>query len=245
MSVPTQQQFRDSIDELMRLADAQPHLRTRGNAGKLILILGGLELELVDRARGALVLFDAGRGDTALPLIRKVYEFGVTAQWMHATRDTAAYFTVSERYSRAMDRDAITSGYDVPSAIIDEFRSAPPLVRTPESELLNRFEQVCKSFADGGLYLLYRYLSSACHPWFGATSRWLHPDDNPTGLRFSNPKPMEPEALLWPLAAGLIWCGRAVDTTSSTSRVSRRSRTLARCWASRRCCVGRRAGRRR
>ena len=211
MSRPSNAEFRSVIDDLLRLAEQQTDLRTRGRTTRMVLVLGGLELELLETVRACLLLLDNGLGEASLPLVRKCYEYGVVAQWLNVTQQSNAYFVVSKTNWHKLDKEALKSGVTFPIEVIHEMESVPPPDKTPDSNVLENFAEVCNSFQAGGLYLLYRHLSGSVHPWFAATCRWLHEDDNPTGLRFEDPPKMDPVMMLWPLAAGLLWVGRALD----------------------------------
>jgi hypothetical protein len=207
--VPPAAPFREVADELIRLSSARSEVQPRGTTARLAAILIGLELELVDTARACLLLLDNGFADASLPLARKCFEYGVVAQYLNLTRDTEAYFDVSDDIWRKIDREQRNTGLPLPpelTAQLDRNAPAPPGAAT-----LKRFEQVCAAFEGSGLYLLYRHMSSSVHPWLPGTLRWLTPDDNPIGLRFVQGQTIGHVAVLWPLVAGLLWVGRAVD----------------------------------
>jgi hypothetical protein len=208
---PSNEEFRSIIDELLNEADAQAGLRTRGRSGRLVTILGGLELEVCQTARATLLLIDKGFCDAATPLARKVFEYGVVAQWLNLTKNTDAYFVVSNLNWKKLDKETEATGMDLPSEVIAEMRNCPAVQKTAESNTLQNFSEVCQAFEGGALYLLYRFMSGSCHPWAAATGRWLREDENPMGLGFTNPEAIDPVLILWPLVAGLLWTGRALD----------------------------------
>ena len=200
--------YRDIVDELVGLAKGRSRIEVRAHPRRVV-VLGGLELEVVDTAVAALTLMDAGHHHAAEPLTRKAFEFGVVAQWIHIMEDAGvdAYFDVHDIREAQVAEQASKAGFEYPD---DLTVRRPP--SSPESATLKWFEQVCEALQGGkGLYFLYRAFSSGCHPTGSAVAWWLGPDDNPTGLRFINPDDRPDKAQLYALAASLIWVGRAVD----------------------------------
>jgi hypothetical protein len=200
--------YRLVVDELITLSRERPRIEVRSNPRR-VLVLAGLELEVVDTSAAALMLMDGGRHHAAEPLTRKAFEFAVVAQWIHMMDETGvdAYFDVHDIRESQMAEQASKAGFEFPEDL-----RVPRPASSPESATLKWFEQVCDALQGGkGLYFLYRAFSSGCHPTGSALARWLGPDENPTGLRFINPDERPDKAQLYALAASLIWVGRAVD----------------------------------
>jgi hypothetical protein len=203
--------YRRVVDGLITLSRRRPSIEVRSNPRR-VLVLAGLELEVVDTAAAALTLMDADRHHVAEPLTRKAFEFSVVAQWIHMMGEVGvdAYFDVHDIRESQVVEQASKAGLEYPE---DLQVHRPP--SRPESETLKRFEQVCAALQGGkGLYFLYRAFSSGCHPTGSALARWLGPDDNPTGLRFIDPDDRPDKAQLYALAASLIWVARAVDLST-------------------------------
>lgn len=205
-------EYRGIVDDLIRLSGSRAQIEPRGDVRR-VLVLGALELEAVETSRAAITLMDAGLHHASAPLVRKVFEFAVVAQWVHLNGQSSleAFFDVVDGQRRLIADEIRKTNLKLPEELEDDLARSPQPLRS-EAAVLRRFERVCQSFGrESGLYLLYRFLSSQCHATGDVTARWWRQDDNPSGLGFTRPADGPDRALAYILAAGLIWAGRAVD----------------------------------
>lgn len=203
--------YRAIVEELITRSHDREAMVPK-NARQLVN-LATLEMEAVQTAEGVLSLIDAGLGGIAEPLVRKVFEFGIVAQWIYVNREgIEAYFALGDRSHHLLLKELQAANMAMPDEIRKLMSSTSERL-PPEAETLRRFERVCASFGkEAGLYVMYRHLSSSCHPSPAGGWRWMTPDPQSViGLSFRRPPPPVLSLLLYPLAAGLLWCARPVD----------------------------------
>lgn len=188
-------------------------------------VLYGLACQTDMLSREALPLLDTDDPRprlAAVPIVRSVYETGLTAQWVAGT--PLAEYRIAKKH-RDVQREVTTA-----------LRlSANPLFREAAEHREDRYDEsqfdmpdgtppsagvkaICESLEGGNdLYLIYRMLCGNTHPGVEAIDVWLNPNEN-SGVAL-RPYPREPwrEALdavcLW----GVLWASVALDDVVKNS----------------------------
>jgi len=153
--------------------------------------------------------------NAAVPLVRKAFEFAITAQWMHHVPNAVdAFLAKSAGSAKKLFEETKTAQIILPDDLITEYEK-PAETAPDEVKVLRAFERVCNGFAPGkgnGLYLMYRSLSGICHPSVSAVSRHYELESKAdAGVVLTLNGGEEETHILNTLAASLVWAGRAID----------------------------------
>jgi hypothetical protein len=187
-------------------------------------------------ADAALDLIEQDRILAAIPLVRSVYEFALTAQWTAQVSD-AAEALINETYRQRDNTSKVM--LETP---VDLIRKAAATItgtgqlRLPTtSDTPGRiFRARCDDLTPGGpqAYLNYRLMSEYVHPGVIAADQYLtEAPETPLGVTLRlEPRQSVGEAnAMWAffIAAGLVWAGRAVDFFDKRHLRRSELRTLA------------------
>jgi hypothetical protein len=151
-----------------------------------------------------------------VPLIRNVFEAGVTAQWLLGV-DNAGITLVQEhaRQRRALRRNLSES----PDLNLQSMATRVHL----EDESVDfsntlpyrpTFEAICRAFVEGNdLYAYYRLLCGHTHAGVEVADEWLDLDEqHPSGLALRRaPRTLWSDSWLYLALLGLGWSSRALD----------------------------------
>lgn len=169
---------------------------------------------MLEAAYAVLALRRADLHTAAAVHIRKALEFAVVAQWIHVTpKGLDAFIDESRHNVDKLVAEAITANVLVPAQVAASL-ARDAAVAPDQAKVMSQFKRVADSFGVGsGIYMMYRSLSSQCHPNVGAVVQHLEEAPESTGgvaicLHGGVPN----SAHYFTLAASLLWVARPVDS---------------------------------
>lgn len=238
-------ELRKVVDELLQAWDTFGHptqmSQPRARAGKPITTTDVARMECViglarhvhETARAIQLLSATGHPNSALPLVRLVYECALTATWLVQSKDDDGILAFAHEYAR--QRQGLQRV--MKTALAQVFREGK--VTGTESERFlgstdnaRRFDLVCEDLAPGGsdAYVLYRILSSYCHAGISVVDLYFLPpwDEETVPPPRKDPKTaIDVNLLLYLTSVSMVWGGRAVSYISKSKNYRSALRRIA------------------
>lgn len=173
-------------------------------------LLFGLTAQAHELVRGGLPIMEP-MTTAAHPVIRSVYELGVTAQWVYwvpGAELQVAKEAVRKRRNLINQMKKSTSTEFLQTAKRwEEEEESPDLSSVAR---MPSFEAVCGHFDTGDeLYMHYRLMSGNTHAGAEAADRWLAIEEGRLVLRAHARE--DPPAWMYFAVLGLMWASRALN----------------------------------
>jgi len=194
----------------------------------------GLATHTYSLAPVAVELLRRKSGWAVTPIVRLMFECGITAQWVRHVPDSHVAF-VNEaarqktNFAKAVAATLLDIAGDAASAAMKTY----PEAYTSSSGGARSFERRCRDLQPGGreYYAVYRLLCTVSHASPGLVEQYfLANESGPGRVPTFNPRP-EPETLLLLAhlaASSLVWAGRAAGMVVKRDRLRSEFRQAAR-----------------
>ncbi len=211
------EELRSILDELLMIWDDRPEKTSVGKGrtiepARLAVVLA-LASHTHRLARAAMTLHAVDMDLEAMPLVRGVLEYGLTAQWMfhNEAEALAGFINEQQRQRRAAGKTILELGWgnaDEITAIIEKATGFPSTGDGPARS----FQQLCNDFAPLGpqMYAVYRVLSGYTHVGYHVVDSYLAGGDR-ISIRIDPGESLAEISWLWTLCAGCMWASRAAD----------------------------------
>jgi hypothetical protein len=211
------EELQSILGELLTIWDNRPGKTSVGKGRKIeparLAVVLALASHTHRLARAAITLHEAHMDLEAMPLVRGVLEYGLTAQWMFHNEAEAltGFINEQQRQRRAAGKAMLDLGWGDPAEIagIVEKAIGPP---STGSGPARSFQQLCDDFAPLGpqMYAVYRVLSGYTHVGYHVVDSYLAAGDKIT-IRVNPGESLPAVNWLWTLCAGCMWASRAAD----------------------------------
>jgi len=236
------------LDELLEAwdTDGRPTVlrqrRAKGNRKlstfdlALMWCVLGLTHHVHETARSIKLLVDAGHYNSAIPLVRAVYECALTAVWLAQSKDDDAV----KAYLHEHSRQRYWTSAHMKRAVVATFRENASKVADVDMSMFagsqdkaGKFDKLCDDLTPGGAeaYTLYRILSSLSHAGVGVVDLYWYAPTSDSDLPRARPKPrraLSTDVLLFLTADSMVWSGRAVSYLSKNNSYRSVLRDVAR-----------------
>lgn len=154
----------------------------------------------------------------AVPIVRAIYEAGLTAQWISHTplaefRIAKKHRDVQRQMTTELRRSAIAR-MDEAADRRDDWYDESQFDIPPGTPPSAGIESICTGFKGGvDLYLIYRMLCGNVHPGVEAIDPWLSGDpNNEHGVRFlTDPREQWHDLTAYVTLWGVLWSSVALD----------------------------------
>jgi len=149
----------------------------------------------------------------ALGLARACYETALRCQWMAVVEDAPeALLNEHERQRTALLKSSELGGWITDPDLLTELAKAGAEAYEVASNARS-VEQMCEDLEGAGMsaYVLYRAMSSNCHPSAALADAYLDVDAAGTWIGFRQRAPWDARLGTFPVLVALIWAGKAVD----------------------------------
>lgn len=239
--------LRHLTGQLLNAWDAEGHptqiSQPRARSGKKITTTDIARMECVigltrhvhETARAIDLLISSGHINSAVPLVRLVYECALTATWLVQSENEDGVKAFMHEYTR--QQKSLQSTLE--RAVTATFRSQwKDVADTDMSSYIGsadnarRFDQICEDLAPGGTdaYVYYRMLSGASHAGVRVVDLYFSPP--PVGEIMPPPRQRPDTAfdgtfLQFLTNAAMVWGGRAVSYLSKNPSYRRTLRNAA------------------
>jgi hypothetical protein len=183
----------------------------------------GLTRHVHETASSVLLLTEAGQVNSALPLVRLMYECALNAVWLMQSKDDHGIKALLDEHSRnrlAIQRDARQAASQVFRDGADDVADTDREPYAGSLDSTRNFENICKDLSPGGTdaYIFYRLLSSFSHASLEVSEfYYLKALPETPGLpqrRLKPRRPLNPDTLLFFAATSMVWSARAFTYSS-------------------------------
>lgn len=125
-------------------------------------------------------------GIEIVPLVRAIFEAGVTAAWLLLTERSGQTLMKQGAIDRRRALEGLPRHGEEPGPALEEVRSLIATLDVAEAPQSFAFEQRCLRLKDGPLYYtIYRVLSSQSHAGVGVVDAYVVPmPESPVGIAF-------------------------------------------------------------
>ena len=217
---PSFEVLRPMLDSLLILWDDAPPQarmpRERDYGPDHVLTVLGLAAHAHRMGHAVAQLVDAGFTIETAPMVRSIYEYGLTAQWMAQYGGNALLGVLTEevrqRAAAAALIENLPSVRDRPGAeeVLHGLRENLGVPGTEAKHGARSFQELCRDLDEESLYLAYRALSGYVHAGPTTAAFYREVGDEP-GLQLT-PREVEHDTTwLFHTCTGLVWAARAAD----------------------------------
>lgn len=230
-------ELRELMDELLDAWDSQGHptemSQPRARSGKPIITADVARMECVvglarhvnETARAIRLLVDSGHGNSAVPLVRLVYECALTATWLVQTENEDGVKAFLHEYTRqqvnlesVLKRAMAVTFHDGVGDVADTNLDA----YVGSADNARRFDLICEDLAPGGTdaYIYYKALSSFSHAGVRIVDLYFSapgPEQHVPPPRRRPDTALGDDLLMFLTDACMVWSGRAVTYISKNA----------------------------
>lgn len=187
------------------------------------LLVTGFAAHGYEQARAFSAALDNVPEIVLMPLVRAVYEGGITAQWLALVPD--GWKAIAKEHAR--QRNLLGNEYvamrtpaheAVANRLTKSVQHDPARLASPHETQGRSFKKRCADLLPRDLYLHFRHYSSTAHPTVAVPEYWIHSPSTPGGpIQIEKPEFGRDDDVLHTMVVCLLWFAGAQTVLAGDS----------------------------